>query len=246
MAILPEEITNKNFSVTYGRGYDRREVDEFLKEVAADYSAAIEKIALSADESMVSIEGVGEQVKSVLRTAKSSAENVLQSARKDADAMVAESKRKAVDMRRASVAHLKKEHEEASKRAKKIIEMAEKSAAELKHETERQRKTLVAEAERRHEDLVRHENELVRKVSAVHSLADQLLGIAKGEARDNEAKSSPDTRPSKDEGAVIDLRGDRSTAEAKSPSKKKETVKPGVSGKTQSKVNKLTSPGTAP
>jgi cell division initiation protein len=237
MAILPEEIRNKNFSVTYGRGYDRREVDEFLKEVAADYSAAIEKIALSADESMVSIEGVGEQVKSVLRTAKSSAENVLQGARKDADAMVAESKRRAADMRHASATHLKKEHEEASKRAKKIIEMAEKSAAELKHETERQRQTLLDEAEKRHEDLVRHETELVRKLSAVRSLADQMLGIAQGQARDNEAKSGPDTRSGEDEGAVIDLRGDRSTAEAKSSSRRKETVKPAVSSKAQGKIN---------
>ena len=237
MAILPEEIGNKNFSVTYGRGYDRREVDEFLKEVAADYSAAIEKIALSADESMVSIEGVGEQVKSVLMTAKPSAENVLQSARKDADAMVADSKRKVAEMRRASVTHLKKEHEETSKRAKKIIEMAEKSAAELKHETERQRKTLLDEAERRHEDLVSHENELVRKLSAVRSLADQMLEIAQGQARDDEARSDPDTRSGNDEGAVIDLRGNRSTAEAKGSSGRKETVKPASSGKAQGKIN---------
>jgi DivIVA domain-containing protein len=237
MAIFPEEISNKTFSVTYGRGYDKREVDEFLREVAADYSAAIEKIALAADESMVSIEGVGEQVKSVLRTAKSSAENVLQSARKDADAMVAESKRKAADMRRASATHLEKEHEEASKRAKKIIEMAEKSAAELKHETERQSKAILDEAERRHEDLVRHENELVRRLSAARTLADQMLGVAQGQARDNEAKSAPAERSGEDEGAVIDLRGDRSTAEANSPSRKKETVKPASSGKAQSKIN---------
>jgi DivIVA domain-containing protein len=244
MAIFPEEISSKTFSVTYGRGYDRREVHEFLRAVAADYSEAIEKIALAADESMVAIEGVGEQVKSVLRTAKSSAENVLQSARKDADAikssaenvlqsarkdadaMLAESKRKADDMRRASATHLKKEHEEAFKRAKKTIEMAEKSAAELKHETERQRKALLDEAERRHDDLVRHENELVRRLSAVRSLADQMLGIAQGQARDNKAKSAAAARSGEDKGAVIDLRGDRSTAEAKSPSRRKETVKP--------------------
>jgi DivIVA domain-containing protein len=237
MAILPEEIENKNFSVTRGRGYDRREVDEFLREVAADYSAAIEKIALAADESMVSIEGVGEQVKSVLRAAKSSAENVLQSARKDADAMVAESKRKAADMRRASVSHLKKEHEEASKRAKKIIELAEKSAAELKHDSERQRKAILHDAERRHDDLVRHENDLVGRLSAVRSLADQMLGIAQGQAPDNETKSAPAAPSGEDEGAVIDLRGDRSTAEARSSSRKKETVKPALSGKAQGNHN---------
>jgi DivIVA domain-containing protein len=237
MAILPEEISNKNFSVTYGRGYDKREVDAFLREVAADYSAAIEKIALAADESMVSIEGVGEQVKSVLRTAKSSAENVLQSARKNADAIVAESRRKAADMRRESATHVKKEREEAFKRAKKTIEMAEKSAAELKHETERQRKALLDEAERRHEDLVRHEKEIIGRLSAVRSLADQMLGIVQGQARDNGAKSAPAERPGEDEGAVIDLRGDRSTAEAKSPSRKKETVKPASSSKTQGKIS---------
>jgi DivIVA domain-containing protein len=231
MAIFPEEISNKTFSVTYGRGYDRREVDEFLRKVAADYGEAIEKIALAADESMVAIEGIGEQVKSVLRTAKSSAENVLQSARKDADAIVAESNRKAADMRRASTTHLKKEHEEAFKRARKTIEMAEKSAAELKQETERQRKALLDEAERRHDDLVRHENELVRRLSGVLSLADQMLRTAQGRARDNEAKSAPAARSGGDEGAAIDLRSDGSTAEARNSSRRKETVKPASSNK---------------
>ena len=116
MVLLPDEITNRDFPTVLGRGYDRREVDEFLTQVATSYKGAIEKIALVATGKQ-SIEDFSAELELILRPARESAEEMLRVA---AD--------KAAAMHNAAAQRAAQFEAEALERAKHIVEEAQETA----------------------------------------------------------------------------------------------------------------------
>lgn len=172
MAVLPEEISTKTFTVVYGRGYDRGEVDSYLGEVATSYRAAIDKIASMADRQ--GLDAVGEEVKSVLTAATSSSEQIVRKAEKRASEIVSNAKSKADRTRHES----EKTQAEAKRRAfeetQAAIEEAEKASRELRASTERRCSDLLEEAEHRHRYLVSTENELRTRMARVVEMVEAL------------------------------------------------------------------------
>jgi DivIVA domain-containing protein len=116
MVLLPDEITNRNFSTVLGRGYDRREVDDFLMQVAASYKGAIEKIALVATGNQ-STEDFSDEVELILRPARESAEEI-----------VREAAEKTAGMHKAAAQRAAELEAEALERAKRIVEEAQENA----------------------------------------------------------------------------------------------------------------------
>ncbi len=116
MVLLPDEITNKDFSTVLGRGYDRREVDDFLTRVAASYKGAIEKIALVATGNQ-STEDFSDEVELILRPARESAEEI-----------VREAAEKTAGMHNAAAQRVAELEAEALERAKRIVEEAQENA----------------------------------------------------------------------------------------------------------------------
>ena len=116
MVLLPDEITNRDFSTVLGRGYDRGEVDDFLTQVATSYKGAIEKIALVATGNQ-SIEDFSDELELILRPARESAEEMLREA---AD--------KTAAMHNAAAQRVAKLEAEALERAKRIVEEAQETA----------------------------------------------------------------------------------------------------------------------
>jgi DivIVA domain-containing protein len=116
MVLLPDEITNRDFSTVLGRGYDRGEVDDFLTQVATSYKGAIEKIALVATGNQ-SIEDFSDELELILRPARESAEEMLREA---AD--------KTAAMHNAAAQRVAKLEAGALERAKRIVEEAQETA----------------------------------------------------------------------------------------------------------------------
>lgn len=50
MPLLPDEVAVRTFRRRWGRGYDRHQVETFLRDVACDYGAAINRVAALAEE----------------------------------------------------------------------------------------------------------------------------------------------------------------------------------------------------
>lgn len=174
MTVLPEEISTKTFTVVYGRGYDRGEVDTYLGEVTTSYRAAIDKIASMANGQ--GLEALGEEVKSVLSAATSSSEQIVRKAEKRASEIVSEAKSRADRTKRES----EKTQTDAKRRAfeetQAAIEEAEKAARELRATTERRCTDLLEEAEQRHRYLVSTETELRTRMARVAEMV-EVLGV---------------------------------------------------------------------
>lgn len=183
MAVLPEEISTKTFTVVYGRGYERGEVDSYLGEVATSYRAAIDKIASMADRQ--GLDAVGEEVKSVLAAATSSYKQIVGKAEKRASKIVSDAKSKADRTRQES----EKTQADAKRRAfeetQAAIEEAEKAARELRVTTERRCTDLLEEAEHRHRYLVSTENELRARMARVAEVV-EILGVELDLAEESE------------------------------------------------------------
>jgi DivIVA domain-containing protein len=145
MVLLPDEITNEDFSTVLGRGYDRREVDDFLTQVAASYKGAIEKIALVATGNQ-STEDFSDEVELILRPARESAEEI-----------VREAAEKTAGMHKAAAQRVAELEAEALERAKRIVEEAQENADRRLEESRLQ----VARAEQAmHEGLTEQAAEL--------------------------------------------------------------------------------------
>lgn len=184
MAVLPEEISTKTFTVVHRRGYDRGEVDSYLGEVATSYRAAIDKIASMADRQ--GLEAVGEEVKSVLAAATSSSEQIVRKAEKRAAEIVSDAKTRADRSRQESEKTQAEGKRRAFEETQAAIEEAEKAARELRTSTERRCTDLLEEAEHRHRYLVSTENELRTRMARVVEMV-EVLGV------ELELEEGPDT-----------------------------------------------------
>ncbi|MDQ2788235.1 MAG: DivIVA domain-containing protein [Actinomycetota bacterium] len=84
MPVLPDEVAAKTFARRLWRGYDRSQVDVFLRQVAADYAGAIDRIATIAEDRTAARSRM-EDLLSQLSTAVESAQQTADKARRDAD-----------------------------------------------------------------------------------------------------------------------------------------------------------------
>jgi len=84
MPVLPDEVAAKTFARRLWRGYDRSQVDGFLRQVAADYAGAIDRIATIAEDRTAARSRL-EDLLSQLSAAVDAAQQTADKARRDAD-----------------------------------------------------------------------------------------------------------------------------------------------------------------
>lgn len=98
----PQEIETKEFFVAL-RGYDRDEVDAYLKEIAEEHRRVVAeleaRLAAQPVESEDPLEHLGANITNVLRTAKESAATILSEAERDAEELTLAAQIDADDIR---------------------------------------------------------------------------------------------------------------------------------------------------
>ncbi len=117
MPLLPDEMSSKTFRRRWGRGYDRHQVEAFLREVASDYGAAISRVATLAEErtrALADNGGLRNEIDALARSVR----DVVESGRLEAD-------------RDAKIIY-----ERAERAAAAITRQAEESAAALTRQAE--------------------------------------------------------------------------------------------------------------
>jgi DivIVA domain-containing protein len=171
------------------RGYDRREVDEFLARLADDLrSAELEPAApgdRDPDALRRELERVGESTASILRAAEQTArelrggaqrdaEEVRQSAAADAARLAGEAEEAATSLREAAEEEVRRLRLEASARAEEAIRSAQGRAESLVADAVQRRRLLEARIER----LLERREALLEEVER---LASELRDVASGE-----------------------------------------------------------------
>jgi DivIVA domain-containing protein len=200
MPLTPDEVAGKKFSAVYGRGYARTEVDAFLAEVASDYRAAIEKIALAAEEAS-NPQIIGEEVAAILQKSRESAKMIMDKARAEAgklrNAAIVEKREaekeakrikaeamgrldsaKAEERKLRSGAQQKVEREMRNK-----VDAAEKQGREVVESAKRAAAALVAHAQKRTELQQQIDEQLREKVAGVDHLVRQLRALLDGQTK---------------------------------------------------------------
>ncbi|MGH3984101.1 MAG: DivIVA domain-containing protein [Pseudonocardiaceae bacterium] len=134
MPLLPEEVAAKTFGRRHWRGYDRSQVELFLRQVAADYAGAIDRIATTAEDrtrDTITVEDLLARLGSVVESAQQVADKPRRDAETDADAIRAR----------------------AENAASLIIKQAEDTAAALTRQTQALREAAQADADAARERL---------------------------------------------------------------------------------------------
>lgn len=147
MPLLPEEIGSKAFPRRLWRGYDRREVDAFLQQVAADYSAAIHRIASASAQRPTSYEGFGMEVAAIAQATRQAAQDVQRKAERDAEQVLSEAQQ------------LKRTAREDAERARRDMDEAQR---------------LCVEVDRRQLQLTTLEARMLERVTAIEHQVDEL------------------------------------------------------------------------
>jgi DivIVA domain-containing protein len=154
MPLTPEEIKAKTFTSGFGRGYDRREVEAFLAQVADDYEAAIERIVVAAHGGLDRNDDIAAEVGEVLRVARQSAQRMRQKAQEAADGLIAGAEQRAGQLRAKAERTQSEARVQAEAKARQIVAEAERKARDLLEVTEGQCRDLIEEAERKARDLL--------------------------------------------------------------------------------------------
>jgi len=190
MTVAPAEVVGKTFSIVR-RGYEKAEVDEFLRAIADDYETAVAKIALAAGEDL-DPESIGKEVKDILLAAHNTAERMKTKARKEAEELVraATTNKQRADeeierITRAADGKLvaakteaerieSEAQQKASRETSKEIEQAKKYARELLESAERRANDLAAQVKQR-EDVQRQlAGEMLSKIGKIDGLMQKL------------------------------------------------------------------------
>lgn len=137
MPFSPEEIESKEFLITL-RGYDKDEVQAFLRAVAADYRSIADSARMPAAPSATNpFESLGEEVGTVLKVARESANALRQKAEDEAAATRRRAEEESAALRNAASAAAKRLTEEAERHAIEVRASAERDAGERLRETAR-------------------------------------------------------------------------------------------------------------
>jgi DivIVA domain-containing protein len=126
----PEEIESKEFLITL-RGYDKDEVQAFLRAVAADYRSLGDTSRAAAPvTSSNPFESLGEEVGTVLKVARESANALRQKAEDEASAARRRAEEESAALRNAASAAAKRLTEEAERHAIEVRAAAEREAGD--------------------------------------------------------------------------------------------------------------------
>jgi DivIVA domain-containing protein len=131
MPLTPEEIKGRKFPINL-RGYEKQEVDSFLRRVAADYGAAIAAIASAADP----YGSLGREVSNVLRTAKESAEGLRRETEEAINELRAKATQEAESVQRQAAEAAAATLEQAREKAVALTNDAERRSREAKEQEE--------------------------------------------------------------------------------------------------------------
>jgi DivIVA domain-containing protein len=222
MPILPEEIATATFN--RGRqGFQPEEVEAFLREVAADYGAVLEKLYLAPDEPEVL--DVGQEVNAILNTARDAANALMQRAREEARAVETATTEKAERINTEAAEARARAFERSSQDAEKVKAKADEYAFELRNRTETETRQMVERAETRGRQLFAYNQQLSEHLEEIESLVRALRVEIDGpkeawpdgsaseqpaphseEGLDGESVRSEETSPERDR-VVIDLNG---------------------------------------
>lgn len=144
MPFSPEEIESKEFLITL-RGYDKDEVQAFLRAVAADYRSLADSSRSSAPVTASNpFESLGEEVGTVLKVARESANQLRQKAEDEAAAARRRAEEESAALRNAASAAAKRLTEEAERHAIEVRAAAEREAGDRLRETARRVERLQA------------------------------------------------------------------------------------------------------
>ncbi len=209
--LTPDQINSKTFS-TAMRGYEKDEVDAYLKELSEEYAAALERPTAAVDP----VEKLGAEVTDVLRSARDAAESLRERSSAEAEQIRKRAAEKALELRRkaqeeaeaaiqSAQAEAKKTLELAQARAEQAIRQAEEQAARQRREvaeevnrirekTKREAADLLDGAVAKHERLVSHEEQLRARVEAAQASLEELqraLDLADESAEDARHEPPP-------------------------------------------------------
>jgi DivIVA domain-containing protein len=137
-----KDITRSDFTVSR-RGYDRDEVDSFLRTVADEHSRLLDELSSSQRNADKPYKSFGADVGELLQHAKDSADRLRRTAEEEADRRLRDAKNAATETR-----------ERAEHDAQQIRGSAERDASERIKEAE-ERVALLTEAETEARDMLR-------------------------------------------------------------------------------------------
>lgn len=172
MATTPEEILNKKFAVTL-RGYDAREVDAFLKDIAGLYRDAL-TAAQAKPAASASFDELGKEVGSILKTATDTANDIREKARTEAARVQQEATETAAGLRTSTEEETAAAREKAAQEGDRILNAARSEAERIATEARHKRSEMLDAAVQRHEDLKKHEQELRARIEAVEVVFREL------------------------------------------------------------------------
>jgi DivIVA domain-containing protein len=158
----PEEIESKEFLITL-RGYDKDEVNAFLRAVSADYRSALSRQGADVSAPSTSYEALGAEISTVLSTAKQSAETIRRRAEDDA-----------TELRRRAEEESSQLREAASRAAKRLTEEAEKHSVEVRASAEREASERLRESARRVERLQATETKVRQRLFSLEATLKQI------------------------------------------------------------------------
>jgi DivIVA domain-containing protein len=177
MPLTPDEVSKKRFSVVFGRGYNRQEVDEFLARMSLDYSAAIQKIAAAAEGGLSADDDFALEIGEVLRVACVSARRIRDKARVHADSLIEQADAEARQLREEANNLKLQAEERADTEAKKTIEEAQKRAEEARISVERERGKVLALAQERYGEVFDHEKDLRERIGSLEKLVSEMRNL---------------------------------------------------------------------
>jgi DivIVA domain-containing protein len=182
MPILPEEIATATFTRVHRQGYHTGEVEAFLQTVAADYSAALEKLLLTRNEPQAELD-IGEEVNSILRAARESATALVERAQQEAQAIEKAATEKAQGIETQASEARVQAFEQATAEARTVKMEADQYAEELRSRTEAETRQLTEAAEERARQLYAYNQQLSQHLEEIERLVTALRGELDSPAR---------------------------------------------------------------
>ncbi|MEA2506260.1 MAG: cell division initiation protein [Actinomycetota bacterium] len=172
MPILPEDIATATFNRVNRHGYSPDEVEGFLRKVAVDYGAALEKMFTKPDDADEM--NVGDEVNMILRTTRDSATALVRRAREQAEALHNAAVEQARDLDGEAATARLRAFEKSTNDSKYVKEEADKYAFELRSRTERESRQMVGRAEERMQQLHAYQQQLGNHLGEIERLVDGL------------------------------------------------------------------------
>lgn len=180
MPFTPEEIENKEFLITL-RGYDKDEVQAFLRAVAEDFrsvSSTFRDVPVGGN----AFEALGQEVSSVLQVAKESATALKRKAEEEA----AQARKRAEEEANAL-------RDAASQAARRLTSEAQKHATEVRASAQREADERLRDMARRVERLQSTESKLRQRLYALEMMLQSMRqDLDAADAAGVELKSRPE------------------------------------------------------